>query len=114
MAAKYKANRRLYWEARTKFTALHPMPKTKLVALARHVEHVAHTIGWDHVGIGADWDGVSALPEDMDHCGHLPRLTALLLARGAKAEDLRGFLGENLLRVMEGCERSAVRIGKGR
>ena len=91
----------------------HPMPRSPLVVLARHVEHVAATIGWDRVGIGADWDGVPALPEGIDHCGDLPKLTALLLARGASEDQLRGFLGENLLRAMEGCERRAAELATG-
>ena len=112
LAGKYKANRRAYWGARREFLSTHPMRQTPLVVLARHVEHVAQLVGWEHVGIGADWDGVPALPAQMDHCGMLANLTALLLARGATPEQLRGFLGENLLRVMEACERVA-REGTG-
>lgn len=112
LAAKFQANRRAYWQAVRELRRDDPIPRTPLVVLARHVEHAARIMGWDHVGIGADWDGVSALPEGIDHCGHLPRLTALLIARGATDEQLRGFLGENLLRVMERCEEVAATMRK--
>lgn len=108
LAVKFKANRRAYEDAVRDFERNHPMPRTPLVVLARHVEHVAALVGWRHVGIGADWDGIPALPAEIDHCGDLPRLTALLLARGASESDLVGYLGENLLRVLEACEAVAA------
>ena len=114
MATKFKANRRAYRRARSDFTKKNPLPQTKLTVLARHVEHIAKTVGWDHVGIGADWDGVSALPEGIRHCGDLPKLTALLIARGARPEQLVGFLGENLLRVLHACEVEAERLKSSR
>ena len=88
------------------------MKQTPLTVLARHVEHCAEVAGWDHVGMGADWDGVSALPDGIRHCGDTVKLTALLLARGASEEDLVKFLGTNLLRVMAACEEVASRGGQ--
>ncbi|MAG32761.1 MAG: membrane dipeptidase [Deltaproteobacteria bacterium] len=107
LATKFKANRREYRRARREFMKKHPMKQTPLTVLARHVEHCAKVAGWDHVGIGADWDGVSALPEGIVHCGDTVKLTALLIARGAKEKDLEKFLGDNLLRVMAACEKVA-------
>ena len=104
LAGKFKANRRAYWHARSAFQQEHPMKQTKLLVLARHVEHAAKVAGWDHVGMGADWDGVNALPEGIRHCGDTIKLTALLLQRGATEEQIRGFLGENFLRTMEKVE----------
>jgi membrane dipeptidase len=56
-------------------------------------------VGADHVGIGTDFDGISALPEGIDSAADLPKVTAALLERGHSAEDLRKILGGNLLRV---------------
>jgi membrane dipeptidase len=53
----------------------------------------------DHVGIGTDFDGISALPEGIDSAADLPKITAALLARGYSADDLRKVLGGNLMRV---------------
>ena len=83
MATKFKANRRAFRTARRELMKKHPMKQTPLTVLARHVEHCAKVAGWDHVGMGADWDGVGALPEGIRHCGDTVKLTALLLARAA-------------------------------
>ncbi len=112
LAAKFKANRQAYEDALEVFEREHPCPRSPFSILARHVEHAASVMGWDHVGIGADWDGIPALPAGIDHCGDLPKLTALLLARGAKEADLEKWLGLNLLRVMEACERRATSLAR--
>jgi membrane dipeptidase len=114
LAAKFKANRRAYSAARRALAKEHPMKRTPLSVLARHVEHTAKICGWDHVGLGADWDGVSALPEGIDHCGDTVKLTALLLARGASEEDLEKFLGVKILRSMEASEERARELNRGR
>ena len=110
LAAKFEANRRAYWNAVREIRKTDPIPRTSMVVLARHVEHCAKVMGWDSVGLGADWDGVSGLPEGIDHCGDLVKLTALLLARGASEAEVEGFLGANFLRVMGRCEEVAKEI----
>ena len=49
---KFKANQRGLWAARGDFMKQNPMKRTPLLVLARHVEHVAKTIGWRHAGLG--------------------------------------------------------------
>jgi membrane dipeptidase len=56
------------------------------------------------VGLGSDFDGAT-MPEGMDDCTHLPRITDALMRKGYKDEDIRKILGGNLLRVMEANER---------
>lgn len=73
-----------------------------------HIEHVIKLVGPDHVGLGADWDGVSELPVGMDEVQHLPYLTEELMARGHSAETVHKVMGENLLRVMEEVENVAA------
>jgi len=77
--------------------------------LVDHFEHAVRLVGPDHVGIGSDFDGVLMLPSGMEDCSNLPRLTAELMARGFKEADLRKILGENVLRVMDACQRIASR-----
>ena len=67
-------------------------------------------MGADHVGIGADFDGVGFLPDGMTDCSMLETLTLELLRRGHSEEDVRKFLGENTLRVMEACEAVAKEL----
>jgi membrane dipeptidase len=78
---------------------------TPLSVLIDHFDHAIRLVGPDHVGIGSDFDGVPALPAGMEDCSKLPNLTAALLQRGYSEEDLKKVLGENVLRVMEQCQR---------
>jgi membrane dipeptidase len=77
------------------------LPAPPLDLLVRHIEHMAGVAGVDHVGLGSDFDGIPVLPEEMDDCSCLPRLTERLLGRGWPAADVKKVLGENFLRVME-------------
>ncbi|MEE2673324.1 MAG: dipeptidase [Myxococcota bacterium] len=88
------------YQARRAHFAEHPVPQTSLDVLLDHFEHAIRVAGADHVGIGADWDGVPSMPSGMDDISALPRLTEGLLARGQSPEIVRKVLGENLLRVM--------------
>lgn len=76
---------------------------TPLSILADHFEHALKLVGPDHVGIGSDFDGVFAVPQGMEDCSKLPYLTAELLRRGHKEDDLVKVLGGNVLRVMDAC-----------
>ena len=97
--------------ARRAHFAAHPVPQTSVDVLLDHFDHAIRVAGVDHVGIGADWDGVPSMPRDMEDVAQLPRLTAGLLARGHSEEVVRKILGENLLRVM-GQVESIAREGK--
>ena len=77
------------------------MARPPLDVLVGHIEHMVRVAGVDHVGLGSDFDGVTALPDGIDDCRDLPRLTERLLDRGFTEADVRKILGENFLRVME-------------
>ena len=81
-----------------------PAPQTSLDVLLDHFAHAIEVAGPDHVGIGADWDGVVSMPVGMEDVRKLPALTRGLLARGFSAETVRKVLGENALRVLEQAE----------
>ena len=65
-----------------------------------HVDHMVSVAGIDHVGLGSDFDGAT-MPEGMEDCSKVPRITEELVRRGYSDEDVRKVLGENFLRVME-------------
>ena len=71
-----------------------------LDVLVDHIEHIARVAGIDHVGLGSDFDGISAVPRGVETCERLPNLTARLLERGFGESDVRKILGENFLRVL--------------
>ena len=91
-----------------------------------HIEHIANTVGIDHVGIGADYvreyfdevyptyediriEGadIRATIEGLDSPAGMPLLIEALAARGFSGEELRKIVGENFLRVF----REVVGVG---
>jgi membrane dipeptidase len=101
-----------YTAMRAHFAA-HPVPQTSLDVLLDHFDHALQVAGPDHVGIGADWDGVPSMPRGMEDVSALPHLTEGLLARGHDEATVRKVLGENLLRVMERVEAVSREIAAG-
>lgn len=90
--------------------AKYPVPQTTMDVLLDHFAHAIEIAGPDHVGIGADWDGVPSMPIGMEEISDLPSLTEGLLARGYSSSTIRKVLGENLLRVLETAETVAREI----
>ncbi len=64
-----------------------------------HIDYIKDFIGINHVGIGADWDGVEALPKGIEHIGKMPIITEKLIERGYSLRDVKKILGENFKRV---------------
>lgn len=97
-------------QAYQEFYARHAFPRTSLEVLLNHFDHAIHVAGPDHVGIGADWDGVGSMPVGMEDVSRLPELTLGLLRRGHSPDTVRKVLGENLLRVLSEVERIAEEL----
>ncbi|HKH91469.1 MAG TPA: dipeptidase [Gemmatimonadaceae bacterium] len=76
------------------------IPPTPFSVLIDHIDHIARIAGVDHVGLGSDFDGVSALPLGMEDVTRLPRIAQALLDRGYSETDVKKMLGGNMLRVM--------------
>lgn len=77
----------------------HPAPTVGIDAVLDQIDHAVKVAGVDHVGIGSDFDGVSALPLGLQSVADYPNLVAGLQARGYAEGDIRKILGGNLLRV---------------
>jgi len=86
----------------------HPLPKATVKLVADHVDHVKQVAGVDHVGIGSDFDGIDITPEGLEDVSKYPALTAELLSRGWPDEDVKKFLGLNVLRAMRQAEAVAA------
>ena len=80
---------------------LDSIPETPLSVLIDHIDHIARVAGVDHVGIGSDFDGVTALPVGMEDVTRLPRIAQALLDRGYSDADVKKIIGGNMLRVLE-------------
>jgi membrane dipeptidase len=88
--------------------ASHPAPEVTVRDIADHVEHVAKVAGQDHVGIGADLDGIDSTPTGMTGVETYPRLFAELIRRGWSDANLAKLAGGNMLRAMRGAEATAA------
>ena len=84
------------------------LPPVTVARIVDHIEHIVKLVGVDHVGIGSDFDGVQATTKDLATVADLPNLTRELLRRGYSEADVDKILGGNMLRVMEGQEKSLV------
>lgn len=72
-----------------------------IAEVADHIDHVVKLIGVDHVGIGADFDGIGFVPRGLEDVSSYPNLTAELLRRGYSNADIKKILGKNVLRVIK-------------
>ena len=75
-----------------------------------HIDHIVKVAGIDHVGIGADYDGVGRLPRNLEDVSCYPNITQELLDRGYTRGDIHKVLGENVLRVLRQTEQVATQL----
>lgn len=85
-----------------------PSPGT-ISDLADHIEHIRDVAGIDHVGIGADFDGIPATVSGLEDVSTYPRLFEELVQRGWSDADLKKLAGENFLRVLDAADAKARR-----
>lgn len=87
-----------------------PAPVVTLADVADHIEHVHKVAGIDHVGIGADFDGMDEFRvKGLEDVSTFPALFEELARRGWTDTDLRKLAGENFLRVLRRVEAAAKR-----
>jgi membrane dipeptidase len=84
-----------------------PRPPCGVSDAADHVEHVRDVAGIDCVGLGGDFDGVSALPDGLGGVDGYPRLLAELAERGWSDADLGKLTWHNAMRVLRDTESAA-------
>ncbi|OAA59208.1 membrane dipeptidase [Niveomyces insectorum RCEF 264] len=68
-----------------------------------HLFYIAQRIGWDHVGLGSDFDGIGSVIPGLEDVRCYPRLLQAILDRGATEAQLAKVAGQNLLRVWRGA-----------
>jgi membrane dipeptidase len=89
-------------------------PRATLSQVADHIDHIRKVAGIDHVGLGGDFDGISSVVAGLEDVSTYPALTAELLKRGYKDDDIRKILGLNVLRAMRQAEKVAAGLQKTR
>ncbi len=83
-------------------------PLATVEQVADHIEHVAKLAGHDHVGIGADLDGIDLAPQGLASVDGYPLVFAELIRRGWSDENLAKLSGGNFLRVLSRAEAIAA------
>jgi membrane dipeptidase len=87
-----------------------PPPRATIADVADHIDHIRKTAGIDHIGLGGDFDGITSVPEGLEDVAKYPALTAELLRRGYKDDEIRKILGLNILRVIREAEQIATKL----
>ena len=81
-----------------------------LEQVANHIQHVGERIGYEHVGIGSDFDGMMQGPDGLEDVSKFPLLIAELLKRGVSDQSVRNLAGLNVLRVLDAVDEVSSRM----
>ncbi|CAK4013563.1 related to renal dipeptidase [Lecanosticta acicola] len=80
--------------------------------VAKHIMYIGDKIGYDHVGLGSDFDGIPSTPRGLEDVSKYPHLIDLLLEKGVSERDCAKIAGRNVLRVWHEADRVAARLRK--
>jgi membrane dipeptidase len=69
--------------------------------------YIGERIGFDHVGLGSDFDGIEETPEGLEDVSKFPDLVGELLRQGVSDDDVAKVVGWNILRVWGEAEAVA-------
>jgi membrane dipeptidase len=101
-----------YAKALEEWARSNKLPRGTVATVADHIDHIAKVAGIDHVGIGSDFDGITAWPAGLEDVSCYPRLTEELLNRGYSESDVHKILGGNALRAFREAGKVAERLQK--
>jgi membrane dipeptidase len=96
------------------WTKANPAPRATIADAADHIDHIKKVAGIDHIGLGGDYDGITSVPLGLEDVSTYPALTAELLRRGYKDDEIKKILGLNILRVMRAAEKVSAALQKER
>lgn len=83
-----------------------------LLQVVKHIRHIGELIGYDHVGIGTDYDGIEETPKGLEDVTKFPDLVAELLRQGIAEKDVIKIIGGNVLRVWEEADEVSAKLKK--
>ncbi|CAA19072.1 Dipeptidase [Schizosaccharomyces pombe] len=80
---------------------------------ADHILHIIKVAGWEHVGLGSDFDGIPQGPKGLEDVSKYPDLICKIIERtNATNEQIEGLMGLNVLRVWKKTELVALQLSK--
>jgi len=80
--------------------------------VVEHIMHIGELIGYDHVGLGSDFDGIPNTPRGLEDVSKYPDLIQMLLDKSVSEKDAGKVAGRNVLRVWHEVDRVAARLQK--
>lgn len=78
---------------------VHDPEHSTLARVVDHIMHIGDMIGYDHVGLGSDFDGIPTTPEGLDDVEYFPAIIEELIRRGVSDRDAGMVAGGSLLRT---------------
>ena len=85
-----------------------PRPATDATNVADHIEHIVKVAGYDHVGLGGDFDGIPFTPTGLEGVETYPLVFAELIKRGWNDDQLAKLAGGNVLNALRRTEAVAA------
>lgn len=70
-----------------------------LETLLDHIEYISNLIGYEHVGLGSDFDGAT-MPIGLEDISKVPLIRVGLEKRGFSTEKIEAIMGNNNLRLL--------------
>ncbi|GAB7333854.1 hypothetical protein MBLNU13_g05978t1 [Cladosporium sp. NU13] len=80
--------------------------------VVKHITYIGELIGYDHVGLGTDYDGIESTPRGLEDVSKFPYLVTALLQSGVSAKDVAKVVGRNILRVWHEVDSVAAKLQK--
>jgi membrane dipeptidase len=81
-----------------------------LTHVVRHIKYIGGLIGYDHVGLGSDFDGIFDTPRGLEDVSKFPDLVAEMLKEGISDVDIAKIIGGNILRVWNDVDNIALQL----
>ena len=110
----YPGDNDAQFKAAAAWRETNPMPRATIKDVADHMDHIKQVAGAEHIGMGGDYDGITATVVGLEDVSKYPDLLAELVKRGWTDTELRGVAGENILRALSRAEVVSARLRKER
>lgn len=81
-----------------------------LTHVVEHIKHIGNLIGYEHVGLGSDFDGILTTPRGLEDVSKFPDLVAEMLGQNVSDKDAARVIGGNLLRVWAEVDKVALKL----
>jgi membrane dipeptidase len=75
--------------------------KASLTDIIKHIEHISGLIGTEHIGIGADFDGIEITPVGIAGVEDIKKIYNELLKLNYSEESIKKLAGGNFMRVIK-------------